>query len=387
MKYLIYLLCLATFACGSTPTVSKPPGGGGNPCATPNQLKSALNGASQDDVISLSGVNPLSCPEVSMSETWAGGKLIFSDSPEHPSSAGKVYEDTGLGATSGSDYNRIFVYHTNGLSGSNRMKWTVLVKNNGASSATLTVQKSGTAGPTTSYLYAGKKAFERWLLSSAGSGVTVAAGATVRLDTTFDSVTAAPSYLMHGIWDYSMDQPHTVTVCALGENDDPLNDCPGLSVLARDSHQRGTCPNADKVYDFSGTIDTADDIQQFPLAGDTTNDGDAQCVDATDSSSQELNGNFGVLYRMHFAFDNTDNRNIGLLMNPRGGAWGGAVWTAPGLTSGGKFLIPATTASLSDNTKGAVEGKYDPDTVSAPWTQWMPTGGSSLPLRMVVVPF
>lgn len=384
-KFILLLLSLVLLAaCGGTSPAAKPPGGGStDPCATPRQLRNALGSASQSDVISLYGVSPLSCPEVSMSETWAGGKLLFSDSPEHPATAGKVFEDAGLPATSGSDYNRVFLYHTNGMSGSNRMKWTVLVKNNSANSATLTVQKSGTAGPTTSYLYAGKMAFLRWLESSAASGVLVAPGETVRLDTTFDSVTTAPTYLMTGIWDYSMTEPHTVTVCALGENDDPMS-CSGLSVLPRDTHQRGTCPNADKVYDFAGTIDTVGNIQQLPMAGGTANDANAQCVDATDGSTHELKGNFGVLYRMHMNIASSDGRHMGLLMNPRGGAWGGAAWTAPGITPGGKFLIPAGTASLGDNTKGAVEGRYG---AGAPWLQWMPTGGSSLPLRLVAVPY
>jgi hypothetical protein len=325
-----------------------------------------------------------------MTETWAGGKLLFSDSPEHPSSTGKLYEDTTLPATSGSDYNRVFLYHTNGMSGSDRMKWSVLIKNRGSSQATLTVQRRGTTGPTTSYLYAGKKAFERWLLSSPQSGVSVPAGSAVRLDTTFDAVTAAPTYLMHGIWDYSMSEAHTVTVCALAENDDPISVCPTLSVLPRDTHQRGTCPYADKVYDTASevTIDTADDIQQLPLAGNTANDSNAQCIDKTDSSNQNLAGNFGILYRMHLSTVSTDERKLGFLMNPRGGAWGGAIWTMPGLTPGGKLLIPAGTGSVSQNTMGAVEGLYDPGSSGAtPWAQWMPTGGSSLPLRLVAVPY
>lgn len=397
MKKFLVLICAFVLAsCGggtsstqpesSSQPASKAKAGGGGPCSVPRQLRSALGGASQSDVVSLYGVNPLDCPEVGMSQTWSGGKLVFSDSPEHPSAHGKVYEDSGLPATSGSDYNRVFLYHTNGLP-SGRMKWTVLVKNNGTSAATLTVQKSGTAGPTTSYLYAGKMAFLRWLNSSAGSGDLVAPGATVRLDTTFDSVTTAASYLMTGIWDYSMDQPHTVTVCALLEGDDPLSVCPGLPVLPRDTHQRGTCPNADKVYDMASAVDTADDIQQFPLAGNTANDSNAQCTDATDGSQQELKGNFGVLYRMHLSITSTNGKRFGFLMNPRGGAWGGAAFAAPGDTPGGKFLIPAGTASLGDNTKGAVEGKYNPGSVSAPWLQWMPTGGSSLPLRFVAVPY
>jgi hypothetical protein len=324
-----------------------------------------------------------------MSQTWSGGKLVFSDSPESPSATGKLYEDTGLAATSGTVYNRVFAYHVNGKASGN-LRFTVLIKNTGSSSATLTVQKKGVAGPTTSYLYAGKLGFQRWLSSSASSGVAVAAGATVRLDSSFDTTNVAPSNLLHGIWDYSMTQPHTLTVCALNSGDDPVSVCPGLSVLTRDaSHQRGTCPNADKVYDTaSGTvIDTSAGIQQLPIAGNTANDSNAVCTDATDSSQQTISGNYGVLYRMHINTSSTDGKNLSFLLNPRGGQWGGAVNALAGITPGGIFLIPSASGSTGDNTKGAVEGKYSPGSALTAWVQFMPTGGSAFPLRYVAVPY
>ena len=268
------------------------------------------------------------------------------------------------------------------------MKFTVLVKNLGAASGTLTVQQKGTAGPTTSYLYAGKLGFQRWLDSTAGSGVSVAAGATVRLDGAFDALQASPGNLLHGIWDYSFGQPHQITICALDPNDDPLTVCPTLAVLARDTHQRGTFPYADKIYDTAGgvQIDTVGGIQQFPLAGNTTNDGNAVGIDQTDGSSQTLAGNYGVLYRAHLSTKSSDGQNLGVLINPRGGAWGGAINIVAGLLAGGKFLIPPTTASNGDNTKGSVAGRYSPGTSFTIWVQFMPTGGSALPLRWVLVP-
>jgi hypothetical protein len=357
-------------------------------CPTPAQLDTDLTAAAQAATISLSGVLPLTCPEVTMSESWTGGKLIFSDSPETPTSKGKLYEDAGLAATSGTNYNRVFLYHVNGKA-SGKMKFTTLIKNTSASSATLTVQKKGTSGPSTSYLYAGKLGFERWLNSVAGSGVTVAAGATVRLDSTFDAIQANPTNLMHGIWDYSMTQAHKLTICALDANDDPIGVCPGLSVLSRDTHQRGTFPYSDKVYDTASgvQVDTAGDIQQFPLGGNTANDTAAVGTDATDSSSQTLAGNYGVLYKIHLNTKSTDGRNLGVLINPRGGAWGGAVWAMPGgLLAGGKFLIPPTTTSNGDNTKASVDGRYSPGTSLTIWAQIMPTGGAAFPLRVVLTP-
>lgn len=356
-------------------------------CPTPPDLASALNAASQDDVISLSGVNPLNCPEVGMAQTWSGGTLIFSDSPEKPADPGKLYEDATLNYTTGTTFNRIFVYHVNG-NNKKRLKLAVLLKNLGSDTGELKVQKSGTAGPTTSYLYAGKMAFLRWLQSSTGSPVNVPAGETVRMVTDIET-SMAYNYLMHGIYDYSFDKPHQITVCVLYDRDNPLSKCPGYGVLARDTHQRGTFPSADKVYDTgSGVqIDTASGVSQLPLASGATNDSWAVGVDATDGSPQTLTGNYGVLYKMHLNTKSTDGKKLGFLINPRGGAWGGAVWPVTGVTPGGKFLVPETTGSLGDNTKGTVAGKYEPGSSFTFWMQFMPTGGSALPLRFVAVPY
>ncbi len=361
----------------------------GPSCPTPAQLATDLANALQDDVISLAGVNPVNCPEIAMMQSWTGGKLVFSDSPEKPSTRGKLYEDTSLAAIAGTDYNRIFLYHVNGKTDGTRMKFTALLKNTGSTSGTLTVQKKGTAGPSTSYRYVGKVAFKRWLDSSAGSGISVPAGSSVQIDATFGGTSAVKDYLLHGIWDYSFDRPHTITVCALDEGDDPTAVCPGLPVLPRDTHQRGTFPYADKIYDTASgyTINTTDGITQFPLAGNTTNDSTAVGTDMTDGNPQTLSGNFGVLYRIHLSTASGDGQNLGFLFNPRGGAWGGAVWAMPGITPGGKFLIPETTTWVSDNTKGAVEGKYAPGSGTTVWLQFMPTGGSAFPLRFVAVPY
>ncbi len=357
-------------------------------CSTPAQLDTDLTAASQGALISLSGINPLVCPEIPMTGTWAGGSLVFSDSPETVPSKGKLYEDT-FAATSGTDYNRMWVYHVNGKP-SGKMKLAILIKNTGTSSATLTIQKKGVAGPSVAFVTVGKLGFQRWLQSTAGSGTSVGAGSTVRLDSSNFEVLFNPGYLMHGIYDISMTQPYKLTICALDQNDNPLTVCPGLSVLPRDVHDRGTFPNADKIYDTSSGvfINTVDGVQQFPLNSNSASDPNAVGTDATDGSAAELHGNIGVLYRIHLQTDSDDGQNLGFLLNPRGGYWGTAVnvSSASNLLPGGIFLCPASQEGTADNTKGVVQGRYSPGGGLATWMQWMMSGGSNAPVRVIAVP-
>ncbi len=356
--------------------------------ATPPQLATDLGAAAQASVISLAGVNPISAPQIAMTATWGGGALILSDSPESPTARGMMYEDAGLDATSAAP-NRIFLYHLNNKP-SGYMRFSVLLKNNGTSAGTLTVTKAGAAGPSNNFGYVGKLAFKRWLDSTAGSGVSVAAGQTVRLDPTFDSTDVAKGYVVNGIWDYTFTQDHTVMICALNPADNPLTVGPTLAVAARDTHKRGTFIYSDKTYDSSVgvVVDTAAGIQQFPLGGNSDTFVTGYDYAVAVPTAETNSGNYGVLYRMHVAASSSDGRNLGLLINPRAGGWGGAIWLPPGLLAGGKFLVPDSTVMLSDSTKAAVAGKFSPGGTGVTiWSQFMPTAASAFPVRFVAVPY
>jgi hypothetical protein len=202
----------------------------------------------------------------------------------------------------------------------------------------------------------------------------------------------AKGYLLHGIWDYSMSSTHAVTVCFLKQSESPTGDCPGMSVLARDSHDRGTFDYADKVYDTAATetILTSEGVVQFPIGGN----GDEYVTgydNAVDPPTEEtLQGNFGVLYRMHLSTEDDDaaHDHLGLCVNPRGGTWGGAARIMAGVvpTTNTTALLPAGTGSLGDNTKCVVEARYEPSDSLSVWQQFMPVGGAALPVRIVFVP-
>ncbi len=96
---------------------------------------------------------------------------------------------------------------------------------------------------------------------------------------------------------------------------------------------------------------------------------------------------FGIIRSASRIASASDGRNLAFLLNPRGGAWGGALEAMPGITLGGVFLIPASTTSIQDNSRGAVVGKYSPGESLSTAFYFMPTGGSSFPLRVIGIPY
>jgi hypothetical protein len=356
--------------------------------ATPGPLQAALSTNFQASVLDLYGVDPLACPQVAMSQAFFGGELIFSDSPESPTNTGMLYLDTNVAATARSVPNRVFLYHVNGNPGG-QMKFSVLLKNDGASTGTLTVLRSGYAGPGNNYALVGETAFYNWLTNLSSTTVTVAAGQTVRLDTNFDTLNVRQNALVNGIWDYAFSQPHTLMICALNPPDDPVSVGPTLGVLARDGHERGTFAACNKTYDTTAgvVIDTAAGIQQFPIAGNS----DAYVTGYDNSvfppTAETNSGNYGLLYDLQLNTSASDGRALGILLTPRSGTWGGAVNANPGLMPGGSFVIPSGGVTISSTTNAAVAGEYFPNQGQTVTLQFMPTGASSFPVRLMTVPF
>jgi hypothetical protein len=354
---------------------------------TPAALQTALNGAPDGQVVSLSGLSPLSCPALAVSNYFSGGALIFSDSPESPTNTGILYEDATLAATGSGTPNRVFLYHVNS-NATGMMKFSVLIKNNGAAPATLMLAQAGWSGPSSSYLYVGETAFQRWLTNTPRSTLTVAPGQTVRLDTNFDAVSVPKGDLMNGIWDYTMSQPHTVMVCALNPGDDPVAVGPTLPLLARDTHVRGTFAADNKtIASLAGSvINTTAGAQQFSIAG--TSDPAVTGFDNSVSppTAATDSGNYGVLYSFQLNTAASDGHALALLLNPRGGSWSGAVAGDPGILPGGDFLVPAS-GSLSANTSAAVAGEYYPNGGLTVHFQFMPTGAAALPVSLLTVPY
>jgi hypothetical protein len=185
--------------------------------------------------------------------------------------------------------------------------------------------------------------------------VSVDVGAYLVLDSTYTTTDVSNGELLHGIWDYTMDQPHEVIICMHTPSSDPVTVCPALPLHPRDAlHQRGTFNASNKHYtNMPGfAIETSLGILNVPLSAGTANDSYIVGVDVTDGMPQTLLGNYGILYNISLYIASLDEKNMSFVVVPLGGEWGGAIETQPGITPGGVFLLPLGSQTIAADTQG-----------------------------------
>lgn len=346
----------------------------------PAALKTAVNAGSQGAIVGLAGLNPTFLVEpANLTRTWSGPKLMFSDSPESPTASGNLYVDS----FAANQPVRVYLYHANGAA--TNKKFNVVVRNMGASTATVQRAKMALAGPSTNYVYLGKIAAQRYMQSTGGTSLSIPAGQSVLLDSALNAITATPSQLVHGIYDIQSNQPIKVYCLVTDPATNAVTVASSLAVLPRDSHDRGTFPFADKLVD--APLFTTDGMFQIALADDVA-DAAATGVDAVTGAPVTLHGNYGIMYRFHFTAYADDARKLSLLINPRAGTLSNAVNCAAGITPGGVALVPPGTTNITLSTDATIAAKYQPTVGGLSiWMQWMPPGSSSLPAKLLLMPY
>jgi hypothetical protein len=352
----------------------------GSPPSVPASLSSALATATRGDIVSLgTAAAPEStapCFPVRMCVPVAAPKMMFSDSPESPTTSGVLYADTvGPGLV------RIYVYHTNGENDGNARKFPIVVLNQGATTAHATIVQKGIAGPSTDYVAVGKAAIGRWFASTAGSAIDVNAGTRILLDSDLDAVHAAHDELVHAIYDVMLDAPVKISVVSVLSTDDAAAITSTLSLLAADAdHQRATFDGANRVIESEGNA-PGDGIRKIALGGNDEIDPNLMGHDAVDGTSASLSGNYGVFYTLLIGA----GAHEGFALVPRGGAWGGAGDLSVG-EDGAAGAVACPSASDSANADGSAvsAGRFASGTNVR--MHLISAGGSSLPVHVAVVP-
>lgn len=353
---------------------------------TPSALNTALQSATTGSAVTLgyvignfsdgylNGVNALGP---------VTGSLVYSDDPETANGFGILYRDrVGAGST------RVYIYHVNGTV--QTAKVTAVIQNAGASAATVTFSRKSLPAASGNYASIGRTGVQQYYENaSLPSSLSIPAASSALLDSGLDSLTATNGQLVHGIYDFTSDQPLTVTVLMLQSSQNTLSVFGSQSFVANDGSKReGTFTSFGHENATTSTYNTSSGIKRFRIADGST-DAALSGTDAETGLATTLSGNYGVAYRIKVNISSSDGRAVALLLNPRGGNYGGYVKTTfPYGMSGWGQLVPNPASTVTYITDGGVCALLRPtSTATACIIELIPAGAMPLPIELHLVPF
>lgn len=277
---------------------------------------------------------PLKRWEVDVEDT--GGTLLFSDSPEYVEQDGILYSDVVEGA------GRIFYYHLNNTN--KNKKVAVVVENANDSTAVVNINRIGITEPSTDYLWVGKKTQEKYMASKENKDVIVFAKRKKLLDEAMNTTIVKPGHLVNGIYDFTASAPVRFSVIMYGANENPLDFVQRARVLPKDQHRlRGTYPGMNRIIKASKVYNPAVDGAVFVPLADNDRDVYRYGIDATDGSTTQNYGNYGIMYELQIPVQGEGD--VQYMLNPLGGVYAGAM-TVKAAQDAQSFLLSVPRQKL-----------------------------------------
>lgn len=295
------------------------------------------------------------------------GPLIISNSPEKVSKKGILYKDTVSGT------GRFLIHHVNDFTDiqnkEEKMRLFVIAQNNSDQPVSFTIGKKSIKGPIDDVLYVGQKALEGYFLSNEYIRYTLQPGESVYV---YDSKGKRwhNGEIISGMFDFVTEGPVTF-ISAVGSNNTGVEHINSLPVLARDVHARGTFNIINRYYRIDMT--SADECMKLVLGKDSSEW--VEGYDAITGDKVYNIGNYGVGVYIKVKA----KKEVGVLLNPRGGLYRGAIqWYG-----GGTVLLPKHGFFTYKN-KAAVVGKIKEKEVKE--LIYMLPNGSSAPVLVGFIP-
>ncbi|HJV47094.1 MAG TPA: hypothetical protein VJ824_15355 [Bacillota bacterium] len=322
-------------------------------------------------------------PNTNVAEQPAGNRtLLFSDAPEYVKGQGILYQDT-ISPTKNSGQFRVFAYHVNNVG--KILYFSILLTNTSPEPVTVHITKTAVAGPSTSYTAVGKTAVKRWFNSDVSTTVTISAGQTIFLT---NPVAAQKNQLVHFIVDAVAKGNVIVSVVARNDRKASLNN---LKVLpsGQSSPMRGTFSTSDYFSFYSADL-SGNGQYASGVAGDSEY---LVGYSAVDDHQMVINyGNYGVLYHTTFQVAPPTVTSAALVLNSRGGTFATESYVSlNGIPQGSLIDVPTNTTSVGTNTltQGVLlfKNKFSNQTTYTIGIDWMPAGGTNLPVHFIIEPY
>ncbi len=367
-------------------------------------------GAASGDLVTLDDFNVNELPKIPWQAVpHEGAALAFSDMPE--------YFRTGPGISMQEPLepgrNRVYVYHVIG-EGQGSGVITAVLENTGEEDMTVNFKAYAFPPPSGNYLSIGKEGLARFFETryqdaQVPQPITIAPGERAVLDPEMDEEVTSYPVLVHGFYEFDIDQPGVLSVLMRPEDMDSRDAVDELELLPRrlpgqrtSGAGRGLFEQADfdivNGEDF--ILDSADGVKRLIIA-DGNDDQWVMGWDSIAEDEYENRGNYGVMYHLAIERTSSDNRGMAVLMGNNYAVGpddqtnfcmnqSGAVYVDAGADPRGVVRIPEDQTFY--NTKGeyVLLQAYRPldegetDTINIIYS---PPGASCLPTPIVFVPF
>ena len=298
------------------------------------------NGEAGEAIDNFSNFNYQSYKAITPDEIDFGGGILFmSNSPETVKQNGILYRDIVEGK------GRILFHHTNNFTEQENeieSKRIVLVAENITNEpVSLSISNQVLKGPSNDILFVGQQLLYDYLKGSGSNQYDINPGEKIYI---YDSGNRKwdKGQLLSGKMNFNASGQVKLTIACLGKNAN-MNDIEELPNLQRDAHPRGTFYKMDIAYKVE-LVDT--EPTKLVLGA-----GDHEWVSGYDAMTAKLvqnRGNYGVNYKI----DITAKEDMGVMLNPRGGLFRGALrWDDQD-----PFLAPNKGYIIGHNSKAIMLG-------------------------------
>lgn len=331
----------------------------------------------------------------------SGPQFLFSDKPEYFVTGNGI----ALQETIRPGLVRLYLYHVPTPSDA-RKTITAVIENVGQQALTLRFLRNACPPPGKNYHGIAKAALAGFLEAKPTIAPrTLKPGQRALLDPKLDIATAGRDDLVHGFYEFEIDQPARVTVLQRDPESNSLEVLDTLPKLPQvlpgkekgNGAGRGLFPICNiAVTNAPGfVLDTTNGPVQLVIA-DGKRDGWVRGHDSLDGKPSVNVGNYGALYRIRLTRASSDGRGWALVMcqlpghTAVCGKIGAVVKVSSGVWPAGVVSLPADRAVFGGAEEAVLIQRFSPLPQGANETLeliYSPPGACCLPIPLLFVPY
>jgi hypothetical protein len=361
----------------------------------------ALRAAKPGEIVLLTNLWPqqaeLPVVPVKVLPEEQSAQLLLSDAPEYfPSDGISLQEEVKPGVV------RLYVYHVPEPALTKKVI-SAVVENRGKQAMQLKMLRRAFPKPGMDYYRIGKQGLLQYFKASPEENpIRIEPGARWVVDSRMDAALVTTNELVHGIFEFEVDQPALVSVFQRNPDQVSTNVVSQLPKLkcenCHDGAGRGVFTNSSFTVENqpNDVIDTANGAVHLVIA-DGRRDKWIRGRDSIDGKPDAKNaGNYGVMYHVRLKYRSSNGQGVACLITRKKGYDGGCGWqaaavqTAGGVFPAGAVAIPANKTFYGNANETVLIQKFPP--VSEGKTGevdfiYSPPGASCLPTPILLVPY